>query len=116
LRKISGLARPAKNSQGRLAGALSSTRGKKGDANDWRMPGLGRHRYDERRVAPELEDFMLTAEQVLAKLYELRKDYADDPEDPTYLALHHAFLFASYQMEAFRKYLKEAQQGGKAAQ
>ena len=52
---------------------------------------------------------MLTAEQVLAKLYEMRKDYSDDPEDLNYLALHHAFLFASYQMEAFRKYLQEAQ-------
>jgi hypothetical protein len=55
---------------------------------------------------------MPTAEQLLAKLYELRKDYADDPEDLNYLALHHAFLFASYQMEAFRKYLQEAQKSG----
>ncbi|HEY1859650.1 MAG TPA: hypothetical protein VGG61_04815 [Gemmataceae bacterium] len=55
---------------------------------------------------------MPTAEQLLAKLYELRKDYADDPEDLNYLALHHAFLFASYQMDAFRKYLQEAQKGG----
>ena len=52
---------------------------------------------------------MPTAEQLLAKLYELRKDYADDPEDLNYLALHHAFLFASYQMDAFRKYPLEAQ-------
>jgi hypothetical protein len=66
------------------------------------------------RDAPYLQrsdSAMLTAEQVLAKLYELRKDYADDPEDPNYLALHHAFLFASYQMDAFRKYLLEAQKG-----
>jgi hypothetical protein len=55
---------------------------------------------------------MLTAEQILAKLYELRKDYADDPQDLNYLALHHAFLFASYQMDAFRKYLQEAQKSG----
>jgi hypothetical protein len=55
---------------------------------------------------------MLTAEQVLAKLYEMRKDYSDDPEDLNYLALHHAFLFCSYQMEAFRKYLQEAQKTG----
>jgi hypothetical protein len=52
---------------------------------------------------------MLTVEQVLAKLYELRKDYADDPEDETYQALHHAFLFLSYQMGAFKQYLQEAQ-------
>jgi hypothetical protein len=52
---------------------------------------------------------MLTAEQILSKLNELRKEYQDD-DDPTnaeYLALHHAFLFLSYQMEAFKKYIAE---------
>ncbi|MFO0948481.1 MAG: hypothetical protein U1D30_21595 [Planctomycetota bacterium] len=29
---------------------------------------------------------MITAEEVLAKLFELRKDYKDDEEDPMYLA------------------------------
>ena len=54
---------------------------------------------------------MPTAEQLLAKLYELRKDYQDDdePENEHYQALHHAFLFISYNMEAFKKYLQEAQ-------
>lgn len=54
---------------------------------------------------------MLTAEQILAKLYELRKDYQDedDPENEHYQALHHAFLFLSYQMEAFKKYVQEEQ-------
>jgi hypothetical protein len=51
---------------------------------------------------------MLTAEQILARLYELRKDYHDDEEDEHYQALHHAFLFLSYQMEAFKKYVREA--------
>jgi hypothetical protein len=53
---------------------------------------------------------MLTAEQILSKLNELRKDYQDedDPTNPEYLALHHAFLFLSYQMEAFKKYVAEA--------
>ena len=51
---------------------------------------------------------MLTPEQILAKLYELRKDYQDDEEDEHYQALHHAFLFISYQMEAFKKYVQEA--------
>jgi hypothetical protein len=51
---------------------------------------------------------MLTAEQILARLYELRKDYQDDEEDEHYQALHHAFLFLSYQMEAFKKYVQEA--------
>jgi hypothetical protein len=54
---------------------------------------------------------MLTAEQLLAKLYELRKDYQDDddPDNEHYQALHHAFLFISYQMDAFKKYVQEAQ-------
>jgi hypothetical protein len=56
---------------------------------------------------------MLTAEQILAKLYELRKDYhdEDDPQDEHYQALNHAFLFLSYNMEAFKRYLEEAQKG-----
>lgn len=48
---------------------------------------------------------MLTADQILARLYALRKDYADDPEDETYLALHHAFLFLSYKIGDFKAYL-----------
>ena len=50
---------------------------------------------------------MLTADQLLARLYALRKDYADDPEDETYQALDHAFLFISYNMAAFKQYLEE---------
>lgn len=49
---------------------------------------------------------MPTTDQLLAKLYALRKDYADDPEDETYVALHHAFLFISYNMSAFKEYVK----------
>ena len=52
---------------------------------------------------------MPTAEQLMAKLYELRKDYQGDDEPDNehhYQALHcHAFLFISYNLEAFRKYL-----------
>ncbi len=56
---------------------------------------------------------MPTADQLLAKLYELRKDYADDPEDLTYQALHHAFLFISYNMAAFKEYdRQEAEKAG----
>jgi hypothetical protein len=53
---------------------------------------------------------MLTPEQILSKLNELRKDYQDDdhPEDENFQALHHAFLFISYQMEAFKRYVQEA--------
>ena len=50
---------------------------------------------------------MLTADQLLARLYALRKDYADDPEDETYQALHHAFMFLSYRMGDFKAYLEE---------
>jgi hypothetical protein len=50
---------------------------------------------------------MPTADQLLAKLYALRKDYADDPEDLNYLALHHAFLFLSYRMNDFKAYVEE---------
>ena len=48
---------------------------------------------------------MLNADQMLARLYALRKDYADDPEDETYQALHHAFLFISYKIGDFKAYL-----------
>ena len=50
----------------------------------------------------------MTADQLLARLYALRKDYADDPEDETYQALHHAFMFISYQMAAFKEYVEKA--------
>ena len=52
---------------------------------------------------------MMTVEQLLSKLNELRKDYQDDddPEDENFQALHHAFLFISYNMEAFKKYVEE---------
>jgi hypothetical protein len=54
---------------------------------------------------------MPTVEQLLSKLNELRKDYQneDDPDDLEHLALHHAFLFISYNIEAFKKYVQEAQ-------
>jgi len=51
---------------------------------------------------------MLTTEQLLARLYALRKDYADDPEDETFQALNHAFLFLSYNIGAFKDYVKQA--------
>jgi hypothetical protein len=50
---------------------------------------------------------MLNADQLLARLYALRKDFADDPEGEDYQALHHAFLFISYNMSEFRHYLDQ---------
>jgi hypothetical protein len=52
---------------------------------------------------------MVTPEQVLVTLNGLRQEYSDDKTDETYQALHHAFLFLSYQMGAFKQYLQEAQ-------
>ena len=51
---------------------------------------------------------MMNADQLLARLYALRKDYADDPEDETYQALHHAFMFISYNMGGFKAYVEDA--------
>jgi len=50
---------------------------------------------------------VLNADQLLAQLYALRKDYADDPDDETYQAIHHAFMFISYNMAAFKDYVKK---------
>jgi hypothetical protein len=50
----------------------------------------------------------MTSEQVLARLNQLRKEYDDDKEDETYVALTHALLFISYQMSAFKQYMAEA--------
>ena len=58
---------------------------------------------------------MLNADQLLARLYALRKDYADDPEDETYQALHHAFLFISYNMGAFKEYVQREAEKDKPA-
>jgi hypothetical protein len=54
---------------------------------------------------------MPTVEQILSKLNELRKDYQDedDSDNLEFLALHHAFLFISYNMEAFKRYWQEVQ-------
>lgn len=48
---------------------------------------------------------MLEPEPLLAQLHALRKEYQDDVESPEYLALHHAFLFISYNIGAFKAYV-----------
>ncbi|HEX3150834.1 MAG TPA: hypothetical protein VHR66_22340 [Gemmataceae bacterium] len=58
---------------------------------------------------------MLTADQLLARLYALRKDFADDPEDETYQALHLAFMFLSYRMGDFKKFVEEEQKKASGA-
>lgn len=49
----------------------------------------------------------MKAEEILAKLNELRHEAEDDKTDPEYLALHHAFCFVSYKMSEFQAYLDE---------
>ena len=56
----------------------------------------------------------MTADQLLARLYALRKDYADDPADETYKALDLAFLFLSYRMNEFKTFVAEEQKKQKA--
>lgn len=50
----------------------------------------------------------MTAEQVIACLNTLRKDYDDDKESTEYQSLTHALLFVSYQLAGFKQYLAEA--------
>ena len=49
----------------------------------------------------------MKAEPLLAKLNEMRKDAEGDPQDPEWLALHHAFCFISYKINDFQRYLDE---------
>lgn len=51
-------------------------------------------------------------EPFLAELNRLRKDLESEPDDLEWLAVHHAFAFISYQMNAFQKYLDEAERRG----
>ncbi len=59
---------------------------------------------------------MLEPEPLLAQLYALRKEYQDDTESPEYLALHHTFMFISYNIGGFKAYVaaeneREAKKG-----
>lgn len=51
-------------------------------------------------------------EPFLAELNRLRKESSEDPTDPEYLALQHAFVFISYKLSDFQKYLNEAEARG----
>ncbi len=51
-------------------------------------------------------------EPFLAELNRLRKEIGEDLTDIEYLSLHHAFVFLSYNMGDFQKYLDEAEQRG----
>jgi hypothetical protein len=56
----------------------------------------------------------MNSKAILAKLFELRKEYSDDEDDPTYQALHHACLFISYKIGDFEAYLRDADRTGSA--
>ncbi len=49
----------------------------------------------------------MKSEALLAELNRLRKDLDADPTDIEWLALEHAFIFISYQHNAFEKYVAE---------
>lgn len=54
----------------------------------------------------------MKVEPFLAELNRLRKDVGEDETDIEYLALHHAFVFISYKMNEFARYLDEAEKRG----
>ena len=49
----------------------------------------------------------MTSKEALAQLFALRKERSDEPQDPDYLALHHACLFISYKIADFEAYLRD---------
>ncbi|MCE9590590.1 MAG: hypothetical protein K8S99_08720 [Planctomycetes bacterium] len=55
-------------------------------------------------------------EPFLAELNRLRKDIGEDKSDIEWLTLHHAFVFISYKMADFQKYLNEAEARGEFAE
>lgn len=50
----------------------------------------------------------MKAETILAELNRMRKDLGEDQTDLEWLAVHHAFIFLSYKMGDFQKYLDDA--------
>ena len=49
----------------------------------------------------------MKAETMLAELNRLRKEIGEDPSDLEWLAIHHAFIFLSYKLSDFQRYLEE---------
>lgn len=54
----------------------------------------------------------MKAETMLAELNRLRKDLKADPSDIEWLTLQHAFIFLSYKVGEFQKYLEEEAKKG----
>lgn len=54
----------------------------------------------------------MKAETMLAELNRLRKEIGEDTSDIEWLTIHHAFVFISYKMGDFQKYLDEEAKKG----
>jgi len=54
----------------------------------------------------------MKAEAILAELNRQRKDLGEDKSDIEWLAIHHAFVFISYKMSEFQKYVDEEAKKG----
>ncbi|MGD9691449.1 MAG: hypothetical protein AB7G17_01255 [Phycisphaerales bacterium] len=54
----------------------------------------------------------MKAETMLAELNRLRKDLDEDGSDIEWLTLQHVFIFVSYKMGEFQKYLDEETKKG----
>lgn len=54
----------------------------------------------------------MKAEAMLAELNRLRKELGEDKSDIEWLTIHHAFIFLSYKMGEFQKYLDEEAKKG----
>ncbi len=54
----------------------------------------------------------MKAETILAALNKMRKDMGEDKSDIEWLAIHHAFVFLSYKMSDFQKYVDDAAKKG----
>ena len=54
----------------------------------------------------------MKAEKLLAELNRLRADLDEDKMDIEWLTLHHAFVFISYQANAFEAYVADADAKG----
>ncbi len=54
----------------------------------------------------------MKAETILAELNRLRKDIGEDDSDLEWIAVHHAFIFLSYKLSDFQKYLDEESKKG----
>ncbi len=52
-----------------------------------------------------------TPEEFLSQLNQMRKDLEDDPDDPEWVVLHHAFCFISYKFGEFGEYWREVKEG-----